>query len=125
MEFFSQRKNRPVARGVDSLTRIDFGLALAKYKSNLPKRLITTGGAAKKDRNNTPSRIDVADKLDREFRTWVQIAYDLDECVGESLLHGSGMSRIIQRHHHELTLGGQETLPSQWQFSVHFNIDGH
>jgi hypothetical protein len=32
-------------------TRIDLGLALAKYpESKLPKRLIDTGGKAKKDR---------------------------------------------------------------------------
>ncbi len=57
-------------------TRIDLGLALGNMKS--PKRLIDTGGFAKKDR--ITRRIEMKSKadLDAELRRWLKTAYDLD-----------------------------------------------
>jgi hypothetical protein len=58
--------------------RIDLGFALAKYKGKLPKRLIDTGGLAKKDR--ITHRIEIIDVrgIDDDVRKWMQMAYDLD-----------------------------------------------
>lgn len=58
--------------------RIDFGLALAKHKGKLPKRLIDTGGAAKKDRITHKIEVTATEDLDDEFKKWLQAAYDLD-----------------------------------------------
>ena len=59
-------------------SRIDLGFALAKHKGKLPKRLIDTGGLAKKDR--ITHRIEITDvaQIDDEVRKWVKIAYELD-----------------------------------------------
>jgi hypothetical protein len=59
-------------------SRIDLGFALAKYKGKLPKRLIDTGGLAKKDR--ITHRIEIAQihQVDDEVRNWLKTAYDLD-----------------------------------------------
>jgi Domain of unknown function (DUF5655)/Domain of unknown function (DUF4287) len=59
-------------------TRIDLGLALAKHKGKLPKRLIDTGGLAKKDRITHRIEISHVDQIDEETKRWLQIAYDLD-----------------------------------------------
>ena len=57
-------------------TRIDFGLALRDMKT--PKRLIDTGGYAKKDR--ITRRIEVKSKadIDDELRRWLKKAYEMD-----------------------------------------------
>jgi len=57
-------------------TRIDFGLALKDTKT--PKRLIDTGGFAKKDRITRRIEISSPDEIDDEVRRWMQVAYDLD-----------------------------------------------
>lgn len=59
-------------------TRIDLGFALAKYKGKLPKRLIDTGGLAKKDRITHRIPISSVDELDSEVKKWLKTAYDLD-----------------------------------------------
>lgn len=59
-------------------TRVDFGLALTHYKGKLPKRLVDTGGIAKKDR--ITHRIEITDvkQIDADVKKWAKIAYDLD-----------------------------------------------
>jgi len=57
-------------------TRIDFGLALKDTKT--PKRLIDTGGFAKKDRITRRIEITSADQIDDEVRRWMKVAYDMD-----------------------------------------------
>jgi Domain of unknown function (DUF5655) len=59
-------------------TRIDLGLALAHYKEKLPKRLINTGGVAKKDRITHRIELQAISDIDTELRTWLKTAYDLD-----------------------------------------------
>jgi uncharacterized protein DUF5655/uncharacterized protein DUF4287 len=58
--------------------RIDLGFALAKYKGKLPKRIIDTGGLAKKDRITNRIELTSADEIDGEVKKWMKIAYDLD-----------------------------------------------
>lgn len=60
-------------------TRVDFGLALTHYKGKLPKRLVDTGGLAKKDR--ITHRIEITDmkQIDTDVKKWLKTAYDLDE----------------------------------------------
>jgi len=57
-------------------TRIDFGLALKDTKT--PKRLIDTGGFAKKDRITRRIEIASVDEIDDEVRRWMKVAYDMD-----------------------------------------------
>jgi hypothetical protein len=59
-------------------SRVDFGLALAHYKGRLPKRLVDTGGLAKKDR--ITHRIELASiaEIDGEVKKWLKTAYELD-----------------------------------------------
>jgi hypothetical protein len=59
-------------------TRVDLGLALASYNRKLPKRLVDTGGLAKKDRITHRIEISRADQIDDEMKRWLEIAYDLD-----------------------------------------------
>lgn len=59
-------------------TRIDFGLALAKYKGKLPARLIDTGGLAKKDRITHRIAITSMEEVDAEVWKWLATAYGLD-----------------------------------------------
>jgi hypothetical protein len=59
-------------------SRIDLGFALAKYKGKLPKRLIDTGGLAKKDRITHRIEITAVGQIDDDVRKWVKTAYDLD-----------------------------------------------
>jgi hypothetical protein len=61
-------------------TRIDLGLALAKYKSKIPAggRIIDTGGKAKKDRITHRIPISSVDEIDAEVAKWLKTAYDLD-----------------------------------------------
>jgi len=58
-------------------TRIDLGFALGNLKT--PRRLIDTGGYAKKDR--ITRRIEVRSKtdIDDELKRWLKKAYELDE----------------------------------------------
>lgn len=57
-------------------TRIDFGLALGDLKT--PKRLIDTGGYAKKDRITHRFEITSLKDIDQEVKRWVKVAYDRD-----------------------------------------------
>lgn len=59
-------------------TRIDLGLALGKHKGKLPKRLIDTGGAAKKDRITHRIEVTSLQDLDVELKKWLKTAYELD-----------------------------------------------
>jgi len=59
-------------------TRIDLGLALARYKGKLPRRLIDTGGLAKKDRITHRIAISSASEIDADVKKWLKTAYDLD-----------------------------------------------
>ena len=60
-------------------TRIDFGLCLMNYKGKLPKRVIDTGGLAKKDRITHRIEIKSASEIDDEVKRWLKTAYDLDK----------------------------------------------
>ena len=59
-------------------TRIDFGLALAKFEGRLPARLIDTGGKEKKDRITHRFEITALGEIDAEVRKWLKTAYELD-----------------------------------------------
>jgi hypothetical protein len=59
-------------------TRIDLGFALTHYKGKLPKRLIDTGGLAKKDRITHRIEITAVDQIDDDVKKWLKTAYDLD-----------------------------------------------
>jgi hypothetical protein len=59
-------------------TRIDLGFCLTHYKGKLPKRLIDTGGLAKKDRITHRIEIKSAADIDDEVKKWLKTAYDLD-----------------------------------------------
>jgi hypothetical protein len=58
-------------------TRIDLGLALGDAKT--PKRLIDTGGLAKKDRITHRIEIASVDEFDDEAKRWMRTAYELDQ----------------------------------------------
>jgi Domain of unknown function (DUF5655)/Domain of unknown function (DUF4287) len=60
-------------------TRIDLGFALAKYKGKLPKRIIDTGGLAKKDRITHRIELKSAAEIDGEVKKWLKTAYELDQ----------------------------------------------
>ncbi len=57
-------------------TRIDLGLALRDTKT--PKRLIDTGGFAKKDRITHRIEIGSPEDFDAEAKRWMRKAYDMD-----------------------------------------------
>src|SRR5215470_5886666 len=59
-------------------TRVDFGLALTHYKGKLPKRLVDTGGLAKKDRITHRFEITSREQIDTEVAKWLRTAYELD-----------------------------------------------
>jgi hypothetical protein len=59
-------------------TRIDLGFALTHYKGKLPKRLIDTGGLAKKDRITHRIPIASVKEIDGEVKKWLETAYELD-----------------------------------------------
>ena len=59
-------------------TRIDLGFALAHYKGKLPKRIIDTGGLAKKDRITHRIPITSLEEIDGEVKKWLMTAYELD-----------------------------------------------
>jgi hypothetical protein len=59
-------------------TRIDLGFALTHYKGKLPKRIIDTGGMAKKDRITHRMELKSVDEIDAEVKKWLKTAYELD-----------------------------------------------
>ncbi len=58
-------------------TRIDLGLALKDTK--VPKRLIDTGGLAKKDRITHRIEITSLKDIDAEVKKWLKTAYEMDK----------------------------------------------
>jgi hypothetical protein len=58
--------------------RIDLGFALTHYKGKLPKRLIDTGGLAKKDRITHRIELKSTAEIDGEVKKWLKTAYELD-----------------------------------------------
>jgi hypothetical protein len=59
-------------------SRIDLGFALTHYKGKMPKRLVDTGGLAKKDRITHRIEITAPEQIDGEVKKWLKTAYDLD-----------------------------------------------
>src|SRR5713226_1323822 len=57
-------------------SRIDLGLALGNMKT--PKRLIDTGGYAKKDRITHRIPLESVKEIDKEVERWLKTAYELD-----------------------------------------------
>ncbi len=57
-------------------TRIDLGLALRDTKT--PKRLIDTGGFAKKDRITHRIEISSMEEFGAEAKRWMRVAYEMD-----------------------------------------------
>jgi hypothetical protein len=57
-------------------TRLDLGLALRDLKT--PKRLIDTGGFAKKDRITRRIGLSTPEEIDDEVGHWLKTAYDMD-----------------------------------------------
>ena len=57
-------------------TRIDLGLALRDIRT--PKRLINTGGFAKKDRITHRIEISSIEEFDDEAKRWIKKAYEMD-----------------------------------------------
>jgi hypothetical protein len=58
-------------------TRIDLGLALKNTR--VPKRLIDTGGLAKKDRITHRIEITSMKDIDAEVKKWLKFAYEIDK----------------------------------------------
>jgi len=59
-------------------TRFDLGLCFTTYKGKLPKRLIDTGGLAKKDRITHRIELSSPAQIDSDLTRWLRAAYDLD-----------------------------------------------
>jgi hypothetical protein len=59
-------------------TRVDLGLALAKFAGKIPARLIDTGGKEKKDRITHRIPLGNAEEIDAGVERWLKVAYDLD-----------------------------------------------
>lgn len=59
-------------------TRIDLGIALTHFKGKLPKRILDTGGLAKKDRITHRIELKTTAEIDDEVKKWLKAAYDLD-----------------------------------------------
>jgi hypothetical protein len=59
-------------------TRVDLGMCLTHYKGKLPKRIIDTGGAAKKDRITHRIEVKHLSDVDNELKAWLKTAYELD-----------------------------------------------
>jgi hypothetical protein len=59
-------------------SRIDLGLCFTTYKGKLPKRLIDTGGLAKKDRITHRIEVTSANQIDADLAKWLKVAYSLD-----------------------------------------------
>ena len=59
-------------------TRVDLGLALTHYKGKLPKRIVDTGGLAKKDRITHRIELQSLEQIDGDVAKWLETAYQLD-----------------------------------------------
>ncbi|WP_262691628.1 DUF5655 domain-containing protein [Kordiimonas aestuarii] len=60
-------------------TRLDVGLALGRYDSELPGRVKNTGGAAKGDRITHVIGVTADERIDDELIGWLRKAYELDD----------------------------------------------
>jgi hypothetical protein len=60
-------------------TRVDLGLALTHFKGKLPKRIVDTGGLAKKDRITHRIELKTTADIDDEVEEWLKTAYLLDK----------------------------------------------
>jgi len=60
-------------------TRVDLGLALTHFKGKLSKRIVDTGGLAKKDRITHRIELKTTAEIDDEVERWLRNAYQLDE----------------------------------------------
>src|SRR5208282_1528395 len=58
-------------------SRIDLGLCFTTYKGKLPKRLIDTGGFAKKDRITHRISISSLAEIGGDVKKWLKAAYEL------------------------------------------------
>ena len=59
-------------------SRLDLGLSLTHFKGKLAKRLVATGGLAKKDRITHRIELTSPDQIDDEVKKWLRTAYELD-----------------------------------------------
>jgi len=59
-------------------SRLGLGLALTHYNGKLPKRLVDTGGRARKDRIAHRIELQPLNQIDADVEKWLKIAYDLD-----------------------------------------------
>jgi hypothetical protein len=59
-------------------TQIDLGFARARYKGKLPKRVIDTGGSAKKHRITHRIELKSVAEVDGEAQRWLKTAHELD-----------------------------------------------
>ena len=59
-------------------SRVDFGLCFSTYKGKLPKRLVDTGGLAKKDRITHRIELTHPTQIDADLQKWLRAAYHLD-----------------------------------------------
>ena len=59
-------------------SRIDLGLCLMGHKGKVPKRVIDTGGLAKKDRITHRIEMKAVSDIDADVKKWLAIAYELD-----------------------------------------------
>ncbi len=59
-------------------SRVDLGLCFTTYKGKLPKRVIDTGGLAKKDRITHRIEVTSPAEIDAELAKWLKLAYSLD-----------------------------------------------
>jgi hypothetical protein len=59
-------------------SRIDFGLSFTTYKGKLPRRLVDTGGLAKKDRITHRIELTAPAQIDADLKKWLLAAYHLD-----------------------------------------------
>ena len=59
-------------------SRLDLGLCFTTYKGKLPKRVIDTGGLAKKDRITHRIELSSLAQIDAGLTKWLRAAYDLD-----------------------------------------------
>lgn len=62
-----------------TLTRVDFGLALGKFKGKVPRRLVNLGNAARGNRLTHRIEITAVSQIDDEVKRWLKTAYDLDQ----------------------------------------------
>jgi hypothetical protein len=73
-----RRSLEEVIRKEAADSRIDLGFALARYQRKLPKRVIDTGGLAKKDRITHRIELKSVAEIDAEVKKWLKMAYELD-----------------------------------------------